>query len=383
MTNGIFPEIIIHTHDLKRLAKILQDQPVVAVDTESNSLYAYRERVCLVQFTANAHNYLVDPLAFNDLEPLAPLFAAPKIEKIFHAAEYDLLCLRRDFGFEFANIFDTMVAARILGKDAVGLGSVLEEEFGIKLDKRYQRANWGQRPLSSEQLEYARLDTQYLIPLRTRLYSKLVERELWPLAREDFDRLANTRWEENGRIHNGDQPLDCWRISGSRDLPPQKAAVLHELCAYRDEAARSLDRPLFKVIGDKTLLAIAEELPQKIEQLAAVPGMTPGQVRRYGGRLLQAVQRGLKAKPIKYPRPQRQDEKFLERLEKLRNWRKATAKHLGVQSDIVLPRDLMQTLAMEQPQNSQALAALMQDVPWRFEHFASQILEVINHRKST
>ncbi len=381
MSNGIFPELITCSSDLKRLVEVLQSEPIVAVDTESNSLHAYRERVCLIQFTAADQTYLVDPLAFSHLDPLAPLFSNPNIEKVFHAAEYDLLCLRRDFSFEFANIFDTMVAARILGREAVGLGSVLEEEFEIKLDKRFQRANWGQRPLSSEQLEYARMDTQYLIPLRQRLFAALVERDLWQLAQEDFNRQANTRPEENGRANNADRPLECWRISGSHDLAPEKAAVLHELCRYRDEAARNLDRPLFKIIGDKTLLAIAENSPHNLEEMSRLPGMSPGQVRRHGSRLLQAIQRGMKADPIQYQRAPRPDEKYLERLDILRNWRKTTAQQLGVQSDIVLPRDLMNALAQKPPQKLQDLAELMRDVPWRVEHFGNQILDVLNNRK--
>ena len=161
------------TKALKQMVEELSTQPRIAVDTESNSLHAYRERVCLIQFTGDKKDYLVDPLAIDDLSLLAPLFANPKIEKIFHAAEYDLICLSRDFGFEFANLFDTMQAARILGYKYVGLDNILSEKFGIKVDKRHQKANWGARPLSSAQLEYARRDTHYLGDLRD-----LLEKEL-------------------------------------------------------------------------------------------------------------------------------------------------------------------------------------------------------------
>ncbi|MEM5773869.1 MAG: ribonuclease D, partial [Anaerolineaceae bacterium] len=143
-------------HDLARCR-------FVAVDTESNSLYAYQEQVCLIQFSTGDQDYLVDPLAIRDLSSLEPLFSSPHIEKIFHAAEYDIICLKRDFGFSFANIFDTMLAGRILKFDQIGLAAMLETEYGIVLDKRFQRANWAERPLSEEQKAYARLDTHYLI----------------------------------------------------------------------------------------------------------------------------------------------------------------------------------------------------------------------------
>ncbi|NIP41806.1 MAG: ribonuclease D, partial [candidate division Zixibacteria bacterium] len=173
---------------LQQVANILYQEPIVAVDTEANSLYAYQEQVCLIQFSTRDKDYLVDPLAINDLSPLASLFASHKTEKIFHAAEYDLIVLDRDFGFEFNNLFDTMLAARILGWKKVGLASILQSHFGIKPNKRYQRANWGKRPLPDEMLTYAQLDTHFLIPLREKLYQELMEVDRWDLAEEDFQR---------------------------------------------------------------------------------------------------------------------------------------------------------------------------------------------------
>src|SRR5689334_8150940 len=166
---------------LRDMAETLSAQPCIAVDTEANSLHAYRERVCLIQFSIPGADYLVDPLALDDLTYLAPIFADAHIEKIFHAAEYDVIGLHRDFDFVFANIFDTMVAARTLGYAAVGLGSLLAEKFNLDLDKHNQKADWGQRPLSDELVDYARLDTRYLIPLRELLEAELREKERWEL----------------------------------------------------------------------------------------------------------------------------------------------------------------------------------------------------------
>jgi ribonuclease D len=293
--NGINAPIT-RPQELARLAGALQREPVVAVDTESNSLFAYQERVCLIQFSTRQEDYLVDPLALTDLSVLAPLFANPQIEKVFHAAEYDLLCMKRDFGFDFANLFDTMLAARILKRKAVGLGSILEEEFGVSADKRQQRANWGERPLRPHLLDYARMDTHYLIPLRERMGAELEARGMGALAREDFRRLCqvDAHITENGR-----EP--AWRVSGVHTLSPKQAAVLNELCNYREHVARAIDRPLFKVIGDKTLVAIAEAQPGSLDELEGLPGMTPRQIQRHGKHILQAVQRGKQAKPLHPP----------------------------------------------------------------------------------
>ena len=366
------PIFIARPAALQRLANSLIEEPIIAVDTESNSLYAYQEQVCLIQFSTPKKDFLVDPLSLKDLSPLAELFRSPKVEKVFHAAEYDLICLKRDFGFEFANLFDTMVAARILGREGVGLGSLLEEEFGVHLEKRYQRANWGKRPIPAHLLAYAQLDTHYLTSLRHRLRGELKENDLWRLANEDFTRMLSV----DERV-TGNKKQDCWRINGAGELDSQRAAVLKELYQYRDQAARKINRPLFKVIGDRTLLAIAADCPRSLEQLEEIPGMSQRQIERHGEELLSAVERGLQAKPIHKPRSPRPDEQFMSRLEALRAWRKSAAREMGVKSDIVLPRDLLYAIAERDPNLQDELAELMRDNPWRLEHFGGQILYVL------
>jgi ribonuclease D len=369
--------LITEAEDLEDLARALQSEAVIAVDTESNSLYAYHERVCLLQFSTLEADYLVDPLALEDLSPLAPLFKDAAVEKVFHAAEYDLLCIKRDFEFECVHLFDTMLAARILGRHEFGLGAMLETEFGVHLDKRQQRANWGERPLPQHLLDYARLDTHYLIALRNRLEAELQERGLWELAQEDFARLCALSAPENGRNGTNARTPDCWRISGSHDLTPQQAAVLQELCRYRDQVARYLDRPLFKVLNDHTLLAIAATAPRNLEELSQLPGMSPAQVRRHGRQLLQMVQQGLKAEPLYPPRAVRPDDNYLRRLEALRNWRKRLATRLRVPSDVVLPRELMLALADGGPSTFEQLSVILRHSPWRLQHFGQQILDAI------
>lgn len=370
------PILITHPRQLATLAQDLAGEQLVAVDTESNSLYAYREQVCLMQFSTLHADYLVDPLVLLDLSPLGPLFANPGIEKIFHASEYDLICLKRDFGFSFANLFDTMLAARILSRKAVGLGNLLESEFGIHLDKRFQRANWGQRPLPGYLLAYARLDTYYLVALRHRLKAELEEKGLWPLAAEDFQRLCHI----NQRSFEPEIEPD-FSVNGAKDLTPQQNAVLLELLKYRDRIARLQDRPLFKVMSTKTLVAMAEACPSNLDELGQLPGMTTRQVQRHGKALLSAVQRGLHADPVHHPRPPRADERLLARLDRLREWRKLTAQALHVESDVVLPRDLMTSIAEKNPKHAPELAHILCDVPYRMQHFGADILQVLTNGK--
>lgn len=361
--------------DLSQMVKTLIRQPIIAVDTEANSLHAYREQVCLIQFSTMEIDFLVDPLALADLAPLAPIFGSPEIEKVFHAAEYDIIGLKRDFGFTFNNLFDTMLAGRILGRPAVGLSSMLEAEFGIVLDKRYQRANWGQRPLPRALLDYARLDTHYLIPLRDRLRAELIASGRWPVAQEDFYRMTLTP--------AGTHPADldeenCWRVAGNVPLTPQQNAVLMELCAYRSHQAALADLPLFKILGNQVLLQIAQLLPQSLDVLYEIQGLSPRLIERHGPALLDAVQRGLRDQPLERPRHQHPDDAFLVRMDLLRSWRKNTARDLGVESDVILPRDVLEDIARADPATLDELSILMRDLPWRFQQYGVNILKVLN-----
>jgi ribonuclease D len=366
-----FSQPITRPGGLKRLVQTLAYQPNIAVDTESNSLFAYREQVCLIQFSTIDTDYLLDPLALSDMDPLGPIFTDPHIQKIFHAAEYDLICLKRDFGFSFNNLFDTMLAARILGRKEVGLGSLLETEYGIQVDKRHQRANWGQRPLPDYLLDYARQDTHYLILLKEKLERELKLKGLLLLAQEDFKRLCQVEVSAN----NG--KTDCWRVNGVHHLSPQQAAVLQQLCIYRDEVARQINRPLFKVISDHTLFAIANNLPGSLDELKNLPGMTNHQMKRHSKALLQAVQRGLQAEPVYPQRNIRPDDRFLARVEALKQWRKHKAHQMEVESDIILPRDLLHRLASRNPQEMQTLSDCLLDVPWRFQRYGEEILKAL------
>ncbi|HZW05096.1 MAG TPA: HRDC domain-containing protein [Anaerolineaceae bacterium] len=358
---------------LQRTVQELAQTDCIAVDTESNSLFAYREQVCLIQFSNAEDDYLIDPLAIADLTALDRLFADPRIEKVFHAAEYDLICLKRDYGFTFQNLFDTMVASRVLGRAGVGLGSLLKEEFGIELDKRYQRANWGQRPLPAAQLAYARLDTHFLIPLRDRLKDALVAAGRWELAQEDFIRLEKTA-PPDGEHVNG----TCWKIAGNAELNARQMAVLHALCDYRDRQAQITNLPLFKVLSNEVLVQTAQALPKTMAELQEKTRLSPRQLERHGAGLLKAVEQGLQAEAPRRPIHHRPDELYLARLDTLRNWRKNTGRELGVESDVVLPRDTMEIIAQANPKSRTDLEQLMSDLPWRLERFGAEILRVLN-----
>ena len=354
------------------MADRLAREPLLAVDTESNSLYAYQEQVCLIQFSIPGFDYLVDPLAVPDLGSLAPLFSSPKIEKVLHGAEYDVMCLARDFEFQIVNLFDTRVASRTLKWKRNGLSDLLEQVFSVNVDKRFQRANWGKRPLSAEMLDYARLDTHYLLKLRDHLHQLLGIEGSLAEAQELCERMTDPPIRENGFNPDG-----FWRIAHSRELPQRKAAILRELYLMRDRHARRQNRPPFKILGDQSLLAIAKSGPRTIEELHGLPGLTNNAVRRYGAEFLAAVERGMKAPLPQKPRNRGNDEATHARYEALREWRKNAAKKRKLESDLILPRDLLVEIATRSPRDLADLRQIMEPLESRFQRYGEEILKII------
>jgi ribonuclease D len=361
---------------LRETSRVLSTYPTISIDTESNSLYVYREQVCLVQISTSDADYLIDPLALPNLSPLGPIFANPKQEKIFHAAEYDIICLRRDYGFTFSNIFDTMVAARIIGEPAVGLASLLLSRLGITVEKKYQRANWGIRPLSQSMLDYGRQDSQYLYKLRLLLEQELKAKSLWDLALEDF-RLGC----EAGAHLQPPLPVSCWKVAGSTDLSPAEAAILQSLCDFREEQAARANVPPFKILANEVLVNICKEPPAQIDELLKFRGVNPHILQRFGTGLMTAVQLGQAAPPLLRPNHPRPDEHFLRRLDALKDWRKLKGKELKVESDVILPRDFLETIAAENPESLPKLHALMVRIPWRYQHYAKEIFSVLRKQE--
>lgn len=355
--------------------KILQDlggEKTLAVDTEANSLYAYREQVCLIQISSSTKDYILDPLALEDISPLGEVFSNPGIEKIFHASEYDILIMYDEYHFNFRNIFDTMLAAQILGRNKLGLDALLEEIVGIQVNKKYQRANWGKRPLSEDMLQYAQMDTHYLLKIRHTLAAELEKKGLTPIAAEDFSRAC--------RVHRQDREerlAPYWRINGARKLPPQKAAVLIKLFEYREQVARKRNQPVFKVISSQTLLSLAEQCPTSAQQLLKLDLVGKNVLRRHTEGLVQAISAGLASDPVRPPRRERTDDSFFAREKALRDWRKQTAQKMNVNSAVVLPRELLYALISNNPANREELDKVLADVPWRLERFGKDILSIL------
>ena len=272
------PRIPVHVADpaaLQALIAALRAEPVLALDTESNSFHVYRERVCLLQLSTRGADYIVDPIAV-DVRPLGEVLCDGR-ETVLHGADYDVRCLRREYGWRLPRLFDTMAAARRLGRPGLGLSALVEAKFGVRLSKVHQRSDWGRRPLTREQLVYASLDTQYLLPIADEFKAELASRNLGEAAEQEFQRIAAAVPKE--RVFD----VQGWRrLKGARELDAAGQGVLRELWLAREARAAQEDRPPFKVLGEPTMVEIARRRPATREALQAIPGVSPQVLRRLG-----------------------------------------------------------------------------------------------------
>jgi ribonuclease D len=366
---------------LIRLAERLRGERSIAIDTETNALHAYRERLCLVQLSVPERDFIVDPLALADLSPLGVLLADPAIEKVLHDAEYDVLTLRRLQPFELRGLFDTKVAAAALGLPGLGLQALLADLLDVRIDKRLQCSDWGARPLSRGQLEYARGDTRHLLALADRLRAELERAPA--LCRLEFAaecRRLESVVPEPRRF----DPEEFWRIRGCERLDPVQRRALRELFVARHRIADRDDVPAFKVLGNDVLLALARALPADETALLETPGVPHKLALRWRNTILHALSRAKKLAPIPGPPPRNGDgvaeldATARGAYEALRRWRKKTADARRTDPSLVLPRPLMLRLAQPpRPQSLEELArgGLLEE--WQLEHYGAAIVAAL------
>ncbi len=363
---------------LARLARCLEGCRAIGLDTESDSLYHHFEKVCLVQIaTDRGEAFLVDPLAVRDLSPLAPVMADPATVKVLHGADYDVTTLKRDFGFSFASLFDTMIAARLLGRTGVGLAAVARDELGVALSKDSQRDDWSRRPLTPRQEAYAVADVAHLVPLHERLSEKLAAAGRLGWLTEECEAVA--RLDPAGRRRDPDAYLE---VKGARRLAPRALAAFRELHAWRESRAEETDTPAFKVLGNEALLRLAERRPRDAAALREVPGVLP-RLRGQAGPLLDAIRRAEALPEEELPRPARSPRPVVpdpvqRRIERLRAWRARKAAELQVDVSVVLPQRLIDRLAQAGPGDARALGEIEGLRRWRVEAFGAELLAAVS-----
>jgi ribonuclease D len=362
--------------ELDRCVEQFLEVDAVGVDLEADSMYHYREKVCLIQIASERQTVVIDPLQISDLSALKPLFKHRGICKIFHGADYDVRSLYRDFRITINNLFDTEVAARFLGRSASGLDAVVAERYGVSLDKKYQRKDWSRRPLPAEMIAYAAEDVKYLLPL-----SRIFQSELRCIGRlswvyEECQRLSEVRPSAEN-----DQLL-FMSIKGAGRLDRRGLAVLEKLLQFRRRVAKKKDRPLFRIMGTKSLLLLAQKKPRNLKQLERCGALSDKQIGMYGEALLKALHAGMqwpaRSLPV-YPRrraPQ-VSPAVARRVLALRKWRDRRAAELHMEPALLCTKALIGSLALHHPRGKKDLAQIREMKNWQRRELGPEILEIL------
>lgn len=367
-----------HVNNLEQLTAAMEKwraAGIIGVDTEANSFFAYHERMCLLQVSAEGEDWIVDPIEMGeDLKAMVPLLADPSIIKIFHAAEFDLMILKKDLGVEVRGLFDTQVAMTLLRHDKTGLAALIQSYYGMELSKKEQRSNWGKRPLSEEQIAYARIDTHFLVDLHNRLTAELLEADMMGAAEGEFRR------QENEILVAGEPDPERYRkMKAARGLDGESLARLKEIFFWRESVAKKRDVPLFRVLANQAMIDMAKQGPSTIKDLAEIKGMGWKQAKRYGDELLAAMGsvKGMSIEisvPKVSPEERKRRRLMRENLDEMRNWRKDMARELDLPSERLLHRRHLEAICRARPQTSAELNAVVPLNDWQRENFESSLL---------
>ncbi|HEY2854785.1 MAG TPA: HRDC domain-containing protein [Gemmatimonadaceae bacterium] len=368
--------------DTSSFLRSIADVELLALDTEGASFHRFVDRIYLLQLSTRDRSAIIDPLPISKPEELGMLLENPAVQVVFHDADYDLRLVRQDYGWRVRNIFDTRVAAQLLGIRAFGLSALLEKYFGLKLDKKHQRADWSMRPLTRDMLDYAAQDTMHLLALRDRLADELQRAGRWEWAREEFVRIEETHWEDE------DDSIAFLRMKGARDLNRRELAILRELVVWRNEVARKADRATFRVLGNEPMFEIVRTKPSTREALASIKGMPRGQLERSASDLLGAVRRGLalpESELPRFPKAMRweRDPDFDARVSALRTVREAAAVRLDMDPGVLCSRDRLEAVARRKPTTMEELYAILELRRWQVEQMGEEFLRALSGHRAT
>jgi ribonuclease D len=348
----------------------------VGVDLEADSMFHYQEKVCLVQIATPFACLLVDPLQTGGLSPLKPFFENPDIRKVFHGSDYDIRSLYKDFSIEVKNLFDTQLACRFLGMQFTGLDAVLNLFYNIRLEKKFQKKDWSQRPLPEEMLAYASQDVLYLNALSKKLEDRLIEtgRLDWFLQECDIQSLVRSS------ASNGDPRF--LKFKGAGRLGRRSLAVLEALLEFRDAIAKNIDRPLYQVIHNEVLLKLAIEKPRDMNHLKGLEVLSIKQLNRYGQQVLNTIHAAMEIDPSllpAYPRSHEPvpDSQISARIAALKKWRESEAAFLEIEPGLLCNNALITAISSKNPRDVESLYGIEGIKPWQIDAVGKQIVAVL------
>jgi len=369
--------LVDQAHELDRLTRILQETARVGMDTEADSLHCYFEKVCLIQLSFSGKNYIIDTLAGISLSEFLEVLSQKEL--IFHGADYDLRMLKKSFGFRpKAPIFDTMLAAQVLGYEKIGLAMLVERFFGLSMPKTGQKAAWSQRPLPARLLIYASDDTKYLEAIADALSDSL-------------QKLNRTRWHKEccertvkaSELPDKNCGKEAWRIKGSSRLAPEALVFVRELWKWRDEEARKVDRPPFMILKNEDLIEFAVWRVKNPQTpiLRGGPFFTRMTGERFS-RLENAIRYAENIPPAEWPQPVQRKEGREGgfdpvKLDRLLEACKTLAAEFQIQPSFLASRAALTAVVRRQPRSVEQIIEVSGLLPWQAELVAPAIKSLL------
>jgi len=365
---------------LKEAAAAIKKEKTLAVDLEADSMYHFKEKVCLVQMASPTLNLLIDPLSIMDLSPLKSLFSNTKIKKIFHGADYDVRSLYRDFKIEINNLFDTQLASMFLGTRETSLNAVVQSRFGVVLDKKYQKKDWSIRPLPREMTDYAVQDVMYLIPLAKILEKELKKKKRLGWVKEECHGLSKVR-----HVLTSNKPLFL-SFKGAGRLDPRSLCILEAILQFRSKIAKNKDRPLFRVFSNEAVKKMTEKKPANLASLKKSDTLSEKQIKMYGDTLVKTINEALKKKERQLPVYPRQKTTHLssgthKRVKALKSWRDKRANELKLDPAILFNKATLTGIAKKNPSFKKDLQEMRDIKNWQTVFFGKEIISVLRELK--
>jgi len=363
--------------DLEAIARKLEAEEIIAADMEADSMFSFREKICLLQIASRRRIVVIDTVKTRHLSVLTPVFTNPGIQKIFHGADFDIRSLYRDFGIEVNGLFDTELASRFLGFNETGLDAVLKNKFGIEMDKRFRKKDWSRRPLPPEMIEYAANDVAYLLPLAAALKRELKTAGRLSWVHEECEALSKVRTVPP----SGKEPLFI-KFRGAGRLDPNTLAVLEALLQFRIAMAEKKDVPPFKIMSNSAMIKLAKVKPGSLSKIKSSNILSKKQIDMYGRKVAETVNRAARLPESELPRYPRRRAPVLpssvhKRIKALKEWRSDVAARLALDPGLFLNKTMLTAIASQRPGDMDELENISGLKKWQRRQFGEELIKVL------
>ncbi len=353
---------------------MLLKEEKIGVDLEADSMYCFKEKICLLQISSAKNVFLIDPFELKDISPFLKVLENKDVSKVFHGADFDIRSLDRDYKARVNNLFDTEIAARFLGFIKRSLADLLKKNFNIAVNKKFQKENWAKRPLAQEMIEYSVKDAAYLVPLYEIIKNQLIEKKRFLWAKEEFKAQEQVRYKNYNIL-----PL-YKRFKGAGKIDKRTLAVLENLLQLRMKIAQKKDKPLFKIMSNQSLMTKAVKKPVTINKVLQIKAVSKRQADMYSKLSVDAIAKAMnqddKELPL-YSKPDIREKttaKAKANIKRLKKIREKKSCSMGIEPGFLQNNTLISSIAYKEPAAIEDLLKINSIRQWQVKAMGNDIL---------